>query len=131
MFKPLAKCLFTLIAFASAFGVSAEKVSKFYFTGETRTERVIITHDSKKDQIQYLTPAKNYTFVISEYDYNEDENYGNTTFKCTADDQMFGRSYDVLLTFNDRFADIRFGTPTGIWKRLTFISVPECEVVKE
>ncbi|MBQ3825577.1 MAG: hypothetical protein II811_05530 [Spirochaetaceae bacterium] len=130
MFKPLAKCLFGLIALSAAAGLSAEKISKFYFTGETRTERVIITHDDKKDTLQYLTPAKNYNFVISSYDYVEDENYGNTTFRCTADDTMFGRSYDVLLTYNDNFADIRFGTPTGIWKRLTFVNVPECEVVK-
>ena len=130
MFKPLAKCLFGLIALSATAGLSAEKISKFYFTGETRTERVIITHDDKKDTLQYLTPAKNYNFVISSYDYVEDENYGNTTFRCTADDTMFGRSYDVLLTYNDNFADIRFGTPTGIWKRLTFVNVPECEVVK-
>ena len=130
MFKPLAKCLLGLIALSAASAASAEKVSKFYFTGETRTERVIITHDDKKDTLQYLTPAKNYNFVISSYDYLEDENYGNTTFRCTADDPMFGRSYDVLLTYNASFADIRFGTPTGIWKRLTFVNVPECEVVK-
>ena len=130
MFKPFSKCLIALISLSAAASVSAEKVSKFYFTGETRTERVIITHDDKKDTLQYLTPAKNYNFVISSYDYNEDVEYGSTTFRCTADDTMFGRSYDVLLTYNASFADIRFGTATGVWKRLTFTNIPECAVVK-
>lgn len=114
-----------VVALSMNIVAGAETLKKFYFTGVTNSEKIVFTIDERKDTLDHYTRAKDYHYIVTDYDYSVDENYGNELFKCTVADTLYGKEYQVLLTHNDSYTDIRIGS-----QRIRFTHVDEFVVEK-
>ncbi|MBQ3670978.1 MAG: hypothetical protein II921_05815 [Treponema sp.] len=111
-----------LFVVSTAFA-SAEMVKSLDFTAVTRTEKVVIGIDSKQQTMEYLTPSRDYKYVILDSDYEVDPNTGSSVFKGTVLDTKYNTASEVVIYSNDKFADMRIGK-----RQITFTYVQEFDV---
>ncbi|MBR6914051.1 MAG: hypothetical protein IKN34_09685 [Treponema sp.] len=119
---------FSAVLFIFSFAVlcaNAVQVSKFDFTGTTKTERVSITINEKDQIMEYLTPSRNNKYQILDYDYQDDKNTGTKVFSATVLDSVYNTAYTVILYFNGTYSDMRIGR-----KRITFRYVDDFRIVQ-
>lgn len=110
---------------ASTIFASAETVKSLDFTAVTRTEKVVIDINSKKQTMDYLTPSKDYKYVFLDYDYIADPDAEKTVLKGTLLDTRLNTASEVIIYSNGKFADMRIGK-----RQVTFTYVEQFDVTE-
>lgn len=126
MRKPVERLvsIFVILA-ASVACASADMVKSLDFTAVTRTEKVVIDIDGDQQTMEYLTPSRDYKYVILDYDYTGDPNTGSSVFRGTVLDTKFNTASEVIIYSNDKFSNMRIGK-----RQITFTYVQEFDVKK-
>lgn len=120
--KTLVFAALLIALFTSATAAFAEEIDTFLFTGETKTEKVIVVIDQTHVRMEYQTPSKTYRYSLEDFDYTIDSD-GSGVFTAIARDMIFGKEYDVLLVHTDAYTDMRIGS-----KRIPFTHIKKYEI---
>ena len=105
------------------FRAGAEQVKTYIFTGVNTTEKVQVRLNEDGGTIKYFSLGGTTEYSIVDYDYTDNSVDGTETLSCTVQDALYDRKYDVLVTYNAKYSDIRINH-----KRIVFSYVSRYEV---
>ncbi|WP_407427950.1 hypothetical protein [Treponema sp.] len=103
--------------------LSADTVKSLKFSAKTRTEKVVINMDAKQKLVEYLTPSRNYSYTILDYDYKANTDDYGYIFKGTLVDTMRNTATEIRIYSNGSFTDMRIGN-----RQVVFNHIEEFEV---
>ena len=115
---------FVIFIIASTF-VSAEKVKNLDLTAVTRTEKVIIKIDDNQKIMDYLTPSRDYKYIILDCDYNSNSDEKSYILKGTVVATLLNTASELVIYSNGTFTDMRIGK-----RQITFTYVEQFDVKK-
>ena len=115
---------FALLLFPATIAF-AKTVKSLNFTAVTRTQKVVIVIDSEQQFMEYLTPGKDYSYTILEYDYSFEQDGEKTVLRATVLDNVLNTESKVIIYSNGKYADMRIGK-----KQVIFTYVEQFDVEK-